>query len=123
MVRKLLLMLAALAYQPAAAAPEPTGPPAMVAGRYVIDVRTRDEWDKGHIEGALLIPHEQITDGILAVLPRRAAPISLYCGSGRRAQTALEALKAMGYLDVENLGGLEDARRKLQPAERPPAGN
>ena len=84
-----------------------------IAGKYVIDVRSRGEWDHGHIEGAIWIPHEQIADGILAVLPRRNAPIALYCGSGVRAGKALETLKAMGYRDLENLGGLEDARRKL----------
>ena len=87
-----------------------------IAGKYVIDVRSRGEWDRGHIEGALWIPHEQIADRILAVLPRRDAPIALYCGSGVRAGKALDTLKAMGYRDLENLGGLEDARRKLEPS-------
>ena len=40
-------------------------------------------------------------------------PIYIYCRSGRRAGTAVEKLKAMGYTDLHNLGGLKDAREKL----------
>lgn len=86
---------------------------APVAGRYVIDVRTQSEWDKAHVAGAVLIPHTEIGARIESVLPARDAPISLYCGSGKRAGKALETLKAMGYTDLENLGGLEDAGAKL----------
>ena len=86
---------------------------APVAGRYVIDVRTQSEWDKSHVAGAVLIPHTEIGARIESVLPARDAPISLYCGSGRRAGKALETLKAMGYTDLENLGALEDAGKKL----------
>ena len=89
---------------------------APVAGRYVIDVRTPTEWDAAHVAGAVLIPHAEIGARIESVVPARDAPISLYCGSGKRAGKALETLKAMGYTDLENLGGLEDAGRKL--AER-----
>ena len=40
-------------------------------------------------------------------------PVYIYCRSGRRAGTAVEKLKAMGYTDLHNLGGLKDARKKL----------
>ena len=107
-------LLVALFVLPAAAlAADAPDAPRTIAGKYVIDVRSRAEWDRGHIEGAIWIPHEQIADGILAVLPRRNAQIALYCGSGVRSGKALETLKAMGYRDLENLGGLDDARRKL----------
>jgi phage shock protein E len=114
MIRILLLSLVLMA-QPALAAVELTpAPVAKVAGRYVIDVRTQKEWDQGHVEGALFIPHDVIGARIEQVLPDRGAPIALYCGSGVRSGKALETLKAMGYRNLENLGGLEDARRKLE---------
>ena len=115
MLKPMMLMLATLvlaAYLPATRAIEPA--PALVAGKYVIDVRTQEEWDKGHIEGAILIPHDRIGAEIERVLPDRTAPIGLYCGSGRRAGKALETLQAMGYTQVENLGALDDARQKLK---------
>jgi phage shock protein E len=87
--------------------------PARVAGRYVIDVRTAEEWERGHVEGAVLIPHTEIGARIGSVIAAHDAPISLYCGSGKRAGKALETLKAMGYSDLENLGGFEDAQSKL----------
>ena len=107
------LLTALLALPMGGIAADASDSPKTVAGKYVIDVRSRGEWDHGHIEGAIWIPHEQIADRVLAVLPRRDAPIALYCGSGVRSGKALETLKAMGYRNLENLGGLEDARRKL----------
>ena len=101
------------AFAPVVPAVEPG--PHLVAGRYVIDVRSREEWDQGHIDGAIWIPHDQIGARIEAVLPDRTAPIGLYCGSGGRAGKALATLEAMGYTQAENLGGIEDARRKLRP--------
>ena len=88
--------------------------PRLVAGRYVIDVRSREEWDQGHIDGAIWIPHDQIGARIRTVLPDRTAPIGLYCGSGGRAGKALAALVSLGYTQAENLGGIEDARKKLE---------
>ena len=86
---------------------------APIAGRYVIDVRSQEEWDKAHMAGAILIPHTEIGARIESVIPARDAPISLYCGSGKRAGKALESLRAMGYSNLENLGGIEDARVKI----------
>ena len=92
--------------------------PQPIAGRYIIDVRSDAEWDKSHIAGAIHIPHTEIGGRIEAVLPDRAAPIGLYCGSGKRAGVALETLKGMGYTELENLGGMEAARVKIEQAQR-----
>ena len=51
--------------------------------------------------------------GVAAVAPDKSARIILYCRSGRRANTALETLRAMGYTNVSNYGGLEDAQERL----------
>ena len=79
-----------------------------------IDVRTEKEYQQGHIEGAQRIPY----DGIDAVagqlkLPRDT-PIYLYCGSGHRAGLARKRLQELGYSEVVNAGGLEDARKLVE---------
>jgi|GEM_PF-6862097 len=82
-------------------------------GKYVIDVRTEGEWKAGHIQGAILIPYNQIMSRIGAVTKDKSAPIALYCRSGRRSGIALKALKELGYVNVENLGSLKEARKEL----------
>lgn len=83
-------------------------------GTYVvIDVRSRDEWDGGHIEGAHHMVHTEICDLIGEKVPEKDKPIKLYCRSGMRAGKAKEALEGAGYTNVANLGGLDDARNKL----------
>jgi len=87
-----------------------------MGGIYVIDVRTEAEWKSGHIEGAILIPHDRIKSRISAVTLDKSAPIALYCRTGRRAGIALTTLRALGYESVENLGSLKEARKKLRVA-------
>jgi|SRR5664280_512053 len=80
----------------------------------VIDVRTVQEWDKGHLEGAVLIPYDQIGEKIGAVVKNKSTRIYLYCRTGHRASIAKEALKKMEYKDIINLGSLEDAAKDLK---------
>ena len=79
----------------------------------LIDVRSAEEFASGHLQGAVNIPHDRIVEEIGAVAPDKSARIILYCRSGRRAETALNALKAAGYENVSNYGGLEDAQMRL----------
>lgn len=79
----------------------------------LLDVRSLDEFASGHLEGALNIPHDRIADEIATVVPDKSAQVVLYCRSGRRAQTALKTMQDMGYANVVNLGGLEDAQERL----------
>ena len=65
------------------------------------------------MQGARNIPHDQIEAEIAAMVPDKSAQVILYCRSGRRAGTALNTMKAMGYGNVSNFGGLEDARERL----------
>jgi len=84
----------------------------------LVDVRSPDEYASGHLRGAWNIPHDRISGKIAAVAPDKEKQVILYCRSGRRADTALNALKAMGYTNVVNLGGLEDAQMRLgRPVE------
>lgn len=80
---------------------------------YIIDVRTESEWNSGHLEGAILIPHDRIESGITKLAVDRKTKIHLYCRSGRRTAIAVDALKKSGYLDVVNLGTMENASKVL----------
>lgn len=84
------------------------------AGPVVIDVRTEAEWNGGHLQGAVLIPHDKIEQGITAVVPDKQTKIYLYCHSGRRSGIAAEALKKAGYGDAVNLGTMKNASRELE---------
>ena len=77
---------------------------------HFIDVRTQEEWESGHLEQAVLIPHGEIADRIGEVTSDKDAKIVLYCRSGGRAGRAKEALEGLGFTNVENAGGYEDIK-------------
>ena len=77
-----------------------------------IDVRSAEEFNAGHLQDAVNIPHDQILARIQAVSPDKNAPVNLYCRSGRRAEAALNELKNAGYTNVTNHGGYEDLVKK-----------
>ena len=79
----------------------------------VIDVRTGQEWKEGHLDGAVLIPHDRIGQEIAAVAPDRKTRIYLYCRTGRRTGLAFDVLKKAGYEDLVNLGTMENAAKEL----------
>lgn len=93
-----------------------------VGGRYIIDVRTLEEWNAGHIDGAALIPYDQIGAGIGSVISDKSAPIAVYCRTGRRSGVAMATLQKLGYTDVVNYGGLEQARQTVAASLACPAG-
>ena len=61
-------------------------------GHVILDVREQDEYDAGHIPGAILIPYTQIEDKADEMLPDKDQQILVYCRSGRRSKIAAEAL-------------------------------
>ena len=77
-----------------------------------IDVRSAEEFNAGHLQGAVNIPHDKIVEGVKAIGSDKDAPINLYCRSGRRAEAALTELKNAGYTNVTNHGGYEDLVKK-----------
>ena len=79
----------------------------------LLDVRTPEEHKSGYLEGAVLLPLAELESKISSRVADKSTPGYIYCRSGRRAGTAIEKLKAMGYTDLHNLGGLKDAREKL----------
>ena len=79
----------------------------------LIDVRSAEEFAEEHLPGAVNIPHTEIAEKIAAVAPDKSGEIYLYCRSGRRVGVAMEALHKLGYQNMHNLGGIEDARKKI----------
>ena len=77
-----------------------------------IDVRSAEEFNAGHLQNAVNIPHDKIIEGVKALGSDKDAPINLYCRSGRRAEAALTELKNAGYTNVINQGGYEDLVKK-----------
>ena len=77
-----------------------------------IDVRSAEEFNAGHLQNAVNIPHDKIIEGVKALGSDKDAPINLYCRSGRRAEAALTELKNAGYTNVINHGGYEDLVKK-----------
>jgi len=77
------------------------------AGAAIIDVRTPDEFADGHYEGARNIPVNVLGNRLDEVGPKDR-PVVLYCASGARSAMAAKMLKASGFADVTNAGGLDD---------------
>ncbi len=77
-------------------------------GHVIVDVRRQDEYDEGHIPGAILIPNESIEDTPPAELPDPDRIILVYCRSGRRSKEASQKLADMGYSQVYEFGGIID---------------
>jgi rhodanese-related sulfurtransferase len=75
-------------------------------GHIIVDVRRQDEYDEGHIPGAILIPNESITDKKPEELPDLNQIVLVYCRSGRRSKEATQKLADMGYTHVYEFGGI-----------------
>lgn len=73
----------------------------------ILDVRTQEEYDAGHIAGAILLPNERIGTEAPPELPDRNAEILVYCRSGNRSAQAAKKLADMGYTAVYDFGGVQ----------------
>ena len=74
----------------------------------LLDVREQDEFDAGHIPGAILIPNESIGDTQPEELPNLNQIILIYCRSGNRSKQAAQKLFDMGYTNIYEFGGIVD---------------
>ena len=77
-------------------------------GSVTVDVRRQDEYDSGHIPGAILIPNESISTDRPEALPDLNQIILIYCRSGRRSKEAAQKLADMGYTNIYEFGGIID---------------
>lgn len=79
----------------------------------IIDVRSEEEYQTGHIEGAVCIPNEVISDQIERLLSDKEQEILVYCRSGRRSSQAVDKLLDLGYTNVKDFGGIIDWPYKI----------
>jgi len=77
-------------------------------GIILVDVRTPEEYREGHIPGAILLPVDEILANAESVIPDKEATYFIYCRSGNRSATAAAQLVEMGYLNIYDLGGIND---------------
>ena len=75
-------------------------------GHVIVDVRRQDEYDAGHIPGAILIPNESIVDERPSELPDLEQVILIYCRSGNRSKQAAQKLADLGYRNIYEFGGI-----------------
>jgi len=84
----------------------------------VVDVREQDEWDEGHIAGAVHIPRGHLESRIERLAPDTSRPVIVYCSAGNRSAFAAKTLADLGYDDVVSLaGGFTDWKRNGFPVQ------
>lgn len=77
-------------------------------GYIILDVRAQEEYDEGHIPGAIVIPHTEVETRAEEELPDKSQLILVYCRSGRRSKIAAETLVELGYTNIREFGGILD---------------
>ena len=115
-MRALTILIAASALL-ACAAPESGGAAGEVSqdevldlvrapdGPLLLDVRTPEEYASGHVPGAVNIPHGEVVARLSELEPYRERGVVLYCQSGRRAGSAMQALQEADFGNVRHLAG------------------
>ena len=79
----------------------------------IIDVRTLEEWNSGHLASAQHLELQLVADSIEQLAPDKDQQLSLYCRSGNRSGQAKTLIEAMGYTNVTNAGSVGDASALL----------
>lgn len=77
-------------------------------GYVILDVRTQEEYNETHIDGAILIPDYEIAAKAENILKDKNQLILVYCRSGRRSKNAASELVSLGYTNVKEFGGIID---------------
>ncbi len=87
-----------------------------------VDVRLREEWDEGHLPGAVHLPRNNLESRVEALVPDKERALVVYCESGARSAFATKALHELGYERAVNLaGGFADWKRNGFPFTTPVA--
>ena len=79
-------------------------------GALLVDVRTPEEFSRGHIDGAINIPHSEIASRAAELGEDKSRGVVLYSGSGPRSSTALTTLSTMGFSNLFNAGNYQALR-------------
>lgn len=85
----------------------------VIPNALLLDVRTPQEYDAGHIPGSENIPLQSI-DQVRSVAANKSTPLFVYCRSGARSRQAAGLLQRMGYMHVKNLGGIAAYRGRME---------
>lgn len=80
----------------------------------LLDVRRIDEFEEGHIPGAINIPNETIGTEAPRELPDKKQTIYVYCRSGNRSKQASKKLAGLGYTDIIEFGGIIDYSGEIE---------
>ena len=82
----------------------------------ILDVREQDEYDSGHIPGAVLLPVGTINEDTAAeVIPEKDSTVLVYCRSGNRSKTASSKLAELGYTSIYEFGGINTWPYEMEP--------
>ena len=82
----------------------------------ILDVREQDEYDSGHIPGAVLLPVGSIDEDTAAeVIPETDSTVLVYCRSGNRSKTASSTLAGLGYTNIYEFGGINTWPYETEP--------
>ena len=79
----------------------------------ILDVRTIEEYNEGHIPNAICIPNETIGENIVSELPNKEQLILIYCRSGNRSKQAVKKLNQLGYTNLIEFGGIIDWKGEI----------
>ena len=79
----------------------------------LIDVRTKTEFENGHLENSVNIPYTEIVEKISTLTKNKDANIVVYCRSGRRSGIAKNMLENIGYRNVVNGGSYTDLKNQV----------
>ena len=86
-------------------------------GYLILDVRTKEEYDEGHIPNSVLLPNETIDEDVSDILPDKDQKILIYCRSGNRSKQASQKLADLGYTDLIEFGGIVDWPYEIEVIE------
>ena len=82
----------------------------------ILDVREQDEYNSGHIPGAILLPVGTIDENTAAeIIPEKDSVVLVYCRSGNRSKTASSALSELGYTNIYEFGGISTWSYEIAP--------
>ena len=79
----------------------------------ILDVRTIEEYNEGHIPNAICIPNETIGEETISELPNKEQLILIYCRSGNRSKQATDKLENLGYTNLIEFGGIMDWKGEI----------
>jgi phage shock protein E len=84
----------------------------MSHGAQLIDVRTQQEYEHGHLQGSVNVPLQQLASSLKRI--KKDKPVITYCASGTRSAAATKMLKVKGYTEVYNGGGWKSLEQKIK---------